>query len=64
MNVLRVNLGNKRITKESLPEKYEMLGGRGLTSMMINGQVPPDCDPLGPVVRNALGQYRTPLNRG
>lgn len=48
MNVLRVNLTNSSITKESLPAKYDMLGGRGLTSTMINDLVPPGCDPLGP----------------
>lgn len=48
MNLLRVNLTNGSITKESVPEKYKILGGRGLTSAMINDHVPPKCDPLGP----------------
>ena len=29
-------------------EGYLGLGGRGLTSVMINAEVPPECDPLGP----------------
>ena len=48
MNVLRVNLTNVTIKREFLPEKYRMLGGRGLTSFIIKDQVPADCDPLGP----------------
>ena len=48
MNILRVNLTNATIKNECLPEKYWMLGGRGLTSNIIKDQVPADCDPLGP----------------
>lgn len=48
MSILRVNLTDGSVKQESLPEKYEMLGGRGLTSTLINDLVPPDCDPLGP----------------
>ncbi|MCP4683061.1 MAG: aldehyde ferredoxin oxidoreductase, partial [Desulfobacterales bacterium] len=33
---------------EDVAKEYEGLGGRGLTSVMINKEVPPDCDPLGP----------------
>jgi aldehyde:ferredoxin oxidoreductase len=33
---------------EEVSEPYIGLGGRGLTSMMINAEVPPNCDPLGP----------------
>ena len=35
------------ITEAPVPEQYQMLGGRGLTSTMINDRVPADCDPLG-----------------
>lgn len=31
-----------------MPQEYTGLGGRGLTSIMINAEVPPKCDPLGP----------------
>ena len=33
---------------EKVPDAYMGLGGRGLTSIMINAEVPPTCDPLGP----------------
>ena len=47
MKILRVNLGQGSIHEELLQQQYEMLGGRGLTSIMINEMVPPGCDPLG-----------------
>ena len=31
-----------------MPQDYIGLGGRGLSSIMINAEVPPKCDPLGP----------------
>ncbi len=39
---------NKTVTVEDVPQEYHGLGGRGLTSIMINAEVPPMCDPLGP----------------
>jgi aldehyde:ferredoxin oxidoreductase len=33
---------------EGVPQDYVGLGGRGLTSIMINAEVLPRCDPLGP----------------
>jgi aldehyde:ferredoxin oxidoreductase len=36
------------VTVEEVPAEYAGLGGRGLTSIMINNEVPPTCDPLGP----------------
>lgn len=33
---------------EDLPEEWKVIGGRGLTSRIINAEVPPQCDPLGP----------------
>ncbi len=47
MKFLRVNLTTSLIAEEQIPERYVGLGGRGLTSIMINDQVPADCDPLG-----------------
>ncbi len=41
-------MSKKTIRVEKLPEGYLGLGGRGLTSVMINAEVPPKCDPLGP----------------
>jgi aldehyde:ferredoxin oxidoreductase len=39
---------DKSIKTEDVSEQYGGLGGRGLTSIMINTEVPPNCDPLGP----------------
>jgi len=36
------------ILSEEVPQSYHGLGGRGLTSILINAEVPPMCDPLGP----------------
>lgn len=48
MKLIRVNMTDKSIGVEDVPEKYRGLGGRGLTSAIINAEVPPECDPLGP----------------
>lgn len=48
MKFLRVNMNTKSIVVEDVPKEYLGLGGRGLTSVMINAEVPPTCDPLGP----------------
>lgn len=36
------------VKKESVPEEWTGLGGRGLTSVVIAKEVPPRCHPLGP----------------
>jgi aldehyde:ferredoxin oxidoreductase len=41
-------MNEKAIKVEDMPQDYVGLGGRGLTSIMINAEVPPRCDPLGP----------------
>ena len=48
MKFIHVNLTSGTITETPVPERYKLLGGRGLTSVMINDRVPADCDPLGP----------------
>jgi aldehyde:ferredoxin oxidoreductase len=48
MKFIKVNMGTKAVSIEDVPEGYRGLGGRGLTSGMINEEVPPQCDPLGP----------------
>jgi aldehyde:ferredoxin oxidoreductase len=47
MKFIRVNMGEKTIHVEDVPQDYMGLGGRGLTSIMVNAEVPPKCDPLG-----------------
>ncbi len=48
MKLIRVNMTDQTIKEENIPEQYKALGGRGLTAEMINDEVPPTCDPLGP----------------
>ena len=36
MKFIRVNMGTKAVSTEDVPEQYKGLGGRGLTSVMIN----------------------------
>jgi len=48
MKFVRVNMTDKSVRTEEVPQDYMGLGGRGLTSIMINAEVPPKCDPLGP----------------
>jgi aldehyde:ferredoxin oxidoreductase len=46
--ILRVNMTNLTAEFEKVPEKYRLLGGRGLTSGITCDEVPPTCHPLGP----------------
>jgi aldehyde:ferredoxin oxidoreductase len=48
MKFIRVNMSEKTIRVEDVPQEYTGLGGRGLTSTLINAEVPPKCAPLGP----------------
>ncbi len=48
MKLIRVNMNEKTINIEDVPQDYMGLGGRGLTSIMVSAEVPPKCDPLGP----------------
>lgn len=48
MKLIRVDMTDRSIKYEDVPPAYQMLGGRGLTSTMINKEVVPTCDPLGP----------------
>jgi aldehyde:ferredoxin oxidoreductase len=40
-------MNDKTVNSQEIPQAYLGLGGRGLTSIMINTEVPPTCDPLG-----------------
>ena len=48
MKFLRVDMSEQTVSAEEVPQDYAGLGGRGLTSIMINNEVAPTCDPLGP----------------
>jgi len=47
MKFLRVNMTEGKVRVEDVPQQYAGLGGRGLTSIVVNSEVPPKCDPLG-----------------
>ena len=48
MKIIRVNMTEKSIRYEDVPPGLQVLGGRGLTSTLIDKEVVPTCDPLGP----------------
>jgi aldehyde:ferredoxin oxidoreductase len=48
MKFIRVNMNEGTVNVQDVPQDYAGLGGRGLTSILINAEVPPTCDPLGP----------------
>jgi len=47
MKLLRVNLTDKSVNTLDVPKEYAGLGGRALTSSLINNEVPAACDALG-----------------
>jgi len=48
MQLLRVNMSNLEITREDLPEAWILIGGRGLSAELLNRDMPPGADSLGP----------------
>ncbi len=46
--IYRVNMTEKKVSVEDVPEKYAQLGGRSLTSRVVSEEVPAACHPLGP----------------
>ena len=47
MGILRVNMTDQSIKSESMPDEYKFLGGRGLTSTIINSEVAAKSEALG-----------------
>ncbi len=45
---MRVDMEDLTVKEEEVPEEYENLGGRALTSQIIADEVPPKAHPLGP----------------
>jgi len=45
--ILRINMERLQIKEEPISEEYERWAGRGLTSLIVNREVPPSCHPLG-----------------
>ncbi|MBN1259474.1 MAG: aldehyde ferredoxin oxidoreductase [Anaerolineae bacterium] len=48
MWIVRLNMSDRSYKLEEVPERYKLLGGRGLTSTIICDEVDPQCHPLGP----------------
>ena len=46
MKILRVNMDELMASYDALPEKWGLLGGRGLIAKIMNSEVSPDIDPL------------------
>ncbi|MEW6376409.1 MAG: aldehyde ferredoxin oxidoreductase N-terminal domain-containing protein, partial [Thermodesulfobacteriota bacterium] len=45
--IMRVNMLELKVAVEEIPEEYQALGGRGLTSQIISKEISPMADPLG-----------------
>jgi len=54
MDIWRVNLREQTLQREAVPEKWDHLGGRGLSARILLDEVPPTCEPLGPYNRLVL----------
>jgi len=46
--IIRVNMSDLSVKSEDVSEAYQGLGGRGLTSAIISGEVDPTCSAIGP----------------
>lgn len=45
--ILRVNMSELKISEGPVPQAYQGIGGRALTSTIVLAEVPPTCHPLG-----------------
>ena len=48
MKILRVDIKNEKITFENLNEEWKSIGGSAFIAKIMNKEVPPSTDPLGP----------------
>ena len=48
MKILRVRMADERVTSERIAEDWRYLGGSALIAKIMNSEVPPMADPLGP----------------
>jgi aldehyde:ferredoxin oxidoreductase len=48
MKILRVDIKNEEMTFENLGEEWKFVGGSALIAKIMNKEVPPAADPLGP----------------
>lgn len=47
MSFVRIDMQDLSAIFDDIPESYNKIGGRGLTSALINEEVSPQCNPLG-----------------
>ena len=47
MVIYRIDIKNKKVSKEEVKSTYHFLGGRSLTSRILLDEVDPNCEPLG-----------------
>ena len=59
MNLVRVNMTKGTIVTELVPEKYKLLGNRGLVAHIAYDEIMPTCNPIGP--RNKLIVASSPM---
>jgi len=45
--IYRIDMKEEKVFKSVVPEEYDLLGGRGLTSRILLDEVDPGCEPLG-----------------
>ncbi len=48
MKILRVDMKNEKVSFENLPEDWKNIGGSALVAKIMNQEVAPTTDPLGP----------------
>src|SRR5512139_4338223 len=48
MKILRVDIENAKITFEDLKQEWKSIGGSAFIAKIMNQEVPPATDPLGP----------------
>jgi len=52
--ILRVDMSRLRVSEETVPDAYELLGGRALTSRIVAEEVEPRAHPLSPEAKLAF----------
>ncbi len=48
MNIWRINVRTRTLSREPVPKAWQSLGGRGLLARILLDEVSPTCAPLGP----------------
>ena len=67
MFIYRIDIKNKKVSKEEIKSTYRLLGGRSLTSRILLDELDPSCEPLGQknkliIAPGLLGGTSTPCS--